>query len=94
MWVGTAVGADLKQRRLLTPIRNEADIKEIVLFVTGEERARVAKKMIETFFVVALKKGATLVTANADADDEELVSVLKSFGFERTSIAYKMSKKL
>ena len=57
LWVGASVGADLKERRLLTPIRNIAEIKDIVLFVTGKERRGVARKMIEMLLTAALKKG-------------------------------------
>jgi len=42
----------------------------------------------------ANEKGATLVTVNIGAEDEELVSFLKSFGLERTGIVYSMNKKL
>jgi len=62
--------------------------------VKEKERISVAKKMIEMFLTEAKRKGATLVTANICAEDEELVSTFKSFGFERTGIVYSMSKKL
>lgn len=94
MWVEASVGADLKEKKLLTPIRNIAGINDIVLFVTGKERGHVARKMIEMFLTEAKKKDATLVTANISAEDEELVSVFKSFGFEREGIIYSMSRKL
>jgi len=88
------VGADLKERRLLTPIKNVANIADVTLFVPGEDRNHVAKKMIEMLLNEANRKGATLVTANISAEDEELVSTFKSFGFERIGINYNMSKKL
>jgi len=52
------------------------------------------KKMIETFLAETEKKGATLMTANISAENEELVSTFKTFGFERTGLVYSMSKKL
>jgi len=94
MRVHAGIGADLKERRLLTPIRNIASIDDIILFAAGKERAQVARKMIEMFLTEAEKKDATLVTANIDAEDEEVVSAFKSCGFERTGINYNMSKKL
>jgi len=93
IWVHSAIGADLKQRKLVTPIRNIAEIGDIILFVTGKERTQVAKKMVEMFLTEANKKGANLVTAKVSAEDEELVSIFKSFGFERTGINYDMSKR-
>jgi len=43
---------------------------------------KVEKKMIETFLAEAEKKGATLMTANISAEDEDVVSTFKTFGFE------------
>lgn len=88
------LGADLKKKLILTPIRNIATISDITLLVTGKERVHVAKKMIETFLTEAGKKGATSVTTDINAEDEDLLSTFKSFGFERTGIIYEMSKKI